>query len=388
MSFRTCKFFTAFTCFGTLLVLYYCLLVTVIEKETLQVAKAHSIGSQTSENRARARDSRHSIVIDVERQTERSSEDASIISATPANSQDVHVVSKSTEALTQQLRSRHRQKSKILLPYNQTHITRQILVQESVRRTCQGINSSALSPWQLSYLLKHLIVDDRTRLLYCYVPKVGCANWKRVFNILYGAHHSVENISTVNHSSMKLLSSYSDHEISYRLKNYFKFMFVRHPLDRLLSAFRNKFEEHFKTFEAKYGVQIVRNFRPNPPAHPKGDDVTFAEFLAYVASTSNNLLNEHWSSYIDLCQPCFVDYDYVGHFEFLEEDASFLLATLKLDKFVHYPQKQKYYNILSEEEKGTYLQSVPSEVLRDVINKFALDFQLFGYHPHFIGAPH
>ena len=379
MSFKTCKFFTAFACFGTLHVLYYCLLVTVIEKETQQVLQTRSIDSQTSKNQA---DSRRSV--DVERaaeKTERSSEDAFIIPVTSAPSQDVHAVSESI--------ARHQQESKI--QYNQTHITRQILVQESIQRTCQAMSlinsSSALSPWQLSYLLKHLIVDDRTHLLYCYVPKVGCANWKRIFNILYGDYHSVENISAVNHSSMKLLSSYSDQEIAYRLKNYFKFMFVRHPMDRLLSAFRNKFGEHFKTFEAKYGVHIVRNFRPNPPAHTKGDDVTFAEFLSYVASTNNNLLNEHWSPYIDLCQPCFVDYDYVGHFEFLEEDASFLLSTLKLDKFVHYPQKQKYYNTLSEKERGAYLESVPSKVLRDVINKFALDFQLFGYQPHFVGTP-
>ena len=274
--------------------------------------------------------------------------------------------------------------------YNQTHVVRQILVQESIQRACQAMSLNSLSPispWQLSYLLKHLVVDDRARLLYCYVPKVGCANWKRVFSILYGTYHSVEEISAVNHSSMKLLSSYSDDEVSYRLKNYFKFMFVRHPMDRLLSAYRNKFGEHFRNFELKYGVYIVQNFRPNPPVHPKGDDVSFSEFLAYVAGTENSLLNEHWSPYVDLCQPCYVNYDYVGYFESIEEDALFLLSTLKLDKLVHYPKKQRYYSILSEEERAAYFENVPPTVLQDVTNKFALDFQLFGYQPHFVGAP-
>ena len=259
-----------------------------------------------------------------------------------------------------------------------TKMAKQARLTNHIQSSCQ-VTGRTVDSWGRDYLRRHLIVDDKYRLIYCYVPKVGCANWKRVFNALYGDVASPDDVHKVNHTSMVYLSTYSETEIQYRLKHYFKFMFVRHPVDRLLSAYKNKFGEHFKEFEQKYGVKIVNKFRPNSPPNPKGDDVTFAEFLLYVASSKKNELNEHWSAYEDLCQPCLVSYDFVGFYEDFEEDVSFLLDALKLSGILHFPQKQAYYKPLSDDVKMEYIRPVPNSTMDKLVYTLSRDFDLFHY---------
>ena len=152
--------------------------------------------------------------------------------------------------------------------------------------------------------MQHLLVSEKTKLIYCYVPKVGCSNWKRLLSEYEG--HSV-----------KRLFHYSTHEQNFMLTHYHKVAFVRHPIDRLVSAYKNKFGE-IESFQKRFGIDIIEQFRPsNQPRSGKGNDVKFSEFVEYLfsrAEVKREFWNEHWSPMYNLCQPCNVHYNYIGEF--------------------------------------------------------------------------
>ncbi|XP_077136789.1 carbohydrate sulfotransferase 14-like, partial [Ranitomeya variabilis] len=93
------------------------------------------------------------------------------------------------------------------------------------------------------------------------------------------------------------------------------FLFLREPLERLLSAYRNKFGE-IKEYQQQYGLEIVRS-----TVASKGDDLTFFKFLRYLLDEDEEKMNEHWMPIYQLYQPCAVPYDFIGTYEWLREDA-------------------------------------------------------------------
>ncbi|CAK9802330.1 Carbohydrate sulfotransferase 11 [Anthophora quadrimaculata] len=207
---------------------------------------------------------------------------------------------------------------------------------------------------------RNILVDEQHELLYCYVPKVACTNWKRVLMVATGKWPE------------RMLATYD------------KLIVVRHPLERLLSAYRNKLEaKHEKSsryFQTRFGKKIIRRYRHNATEESlrKGDDVTFREFVEFVTDdSSNETRNEHWKPIYELCQPCLVNYNLVSKYESLVEDATEVLERMGVES-VSFPTKpanseptarklEKYYSTL------TYKQ------LRKLANLYKLDLRLFDY---------
>ena len=170
--------------------------------------------------------------------------------------------------------------------------------------------------------MNHLIVNDEHQVIYCYVPKVACSNWKRV---LIALSKNVDPLEVKKPHGRKVLKSLNKNsnltEVYAKLRTYLKFVFVRNPLERLLSAYRSKFEidsPWANYYRKRLGRKIIKNFRRNATKESleKGHDVKFDEFLKYISNLSSKnharAFDEHWKPISDLCFPCLIDYDVIG----------------------------------------------------------------------------
>lgn len=239
-------------------------------------------------------------------------------------------------------------------------------------------------------LMGHLIVDDRHKALYCYVPKVACTNWKRLMMILSGFTNETDPLlipadSVHRPGALTKLDEYAPEEIVHRLQTYKKFLFVRDPLERVLSAFRNKFEKNYASsayFKKRFGVRIQRFTRTGddaPNVSPTGEGTTFAEFVRYLVATGEEkpeALNEHWTPVAQLCQPCLVRYDYIGKYESLAADSAAILDAMAAPEELAIPtvKTSTTASLLPE-----YLaELIPTQKLQ-LQQVFADDIVLFGY---------
>lgn len=252
--------------------------------------------------------------------------------------------------------------------------------------------------------LNHLIVDDRHGIIYCYVPKVACSNWKRIMIVLSESllHDGVPQRDPqavpgelVHNSSMhftfnrfwKRYGKFAKHLMKVKLKKYTKFLFVRDPFVRLISAYRNKFELSNEQFYQRFGQAILRRFanQPTPPAHAdeafsQGIHPTFTQFVHYLLDPQTETempFNEHWRQVYRLCHPCQIQYDFVGHLETADEDAEHLLRLLKVDNVVEFPVTPR--NVTNSSWETDWFRTVPLETRRKLYKLYEPDFRLFGY---------
>ncbi|KAM9444631.1 carbohydrate sulfotransferase 11 isoform 2-T2 [Clarias gariepinus] len=237
--------------------------------------------------------------------------------------------------------------------------------------------------------LRHLLVDDRHSMLYCYVPKVACTNWKRTLMVLTGDGRYRDPLAIPANEAhapgrLRSLSEYSKADINRRLRTYLKFIFVRDPFERLVSAYRNKFTRSYNTaFHKRYGTKIVRRHRanPQPEALEKGSDVSFEEFVYYLVDPRTQReepFNEHWERAHTLCHPCLIHYDVVGKYESLAEDSRYVLKLAGAEREVKFPASSKSVRT-TESMAAKFFSNISPFYQKKLYNLYRMDFLLFNY---------
>ncbi|GFR11148.1 carbohydrate sulfotransferase [Trichonephila clavata] len=76
------------------------------------------------------------------------------------------------------------------------------------------------------------------------------------------------------------------------------------------------------------------------------DRISFAEFVWYLTHTTERDYDEHWAPYWSRCDPCLVDYNFIGKLETAQHDFHMLLEKLILNLVLNGGQMFIQHSIL------------------------------------------
>ncbi|XP_038055346.1 carbohydrate sulfotransferase 11-like [Patiria miniata] len=266
--------------------------------------------------------------------------------------------------------------------------------QRRVQETCADALHKRTQPVVHYYLtsqtlrtMTHLLVLDSHKLIYCYVPKVSCTNWKRIFLVAKGIFPSVQDIEQrrthlATDALMRTLSSYPLQTANRLLKEYKKFMFVRHPFERILSAYIDKFQLDYpssKHFRETSAVEIARYGDLSKTSRLKDGtlNITFQQFSRFVSDPINQNLEPHWQEMYRQCQPCMIQYDFIGNYSSLKEDADFIIKTTKLNQ--PFPESTNPTGSSKQSKIKRYFSQLTEDEIDALYQRYSTDFHLFGY---------
>ncbi|XP_068726248.1 carbohydrate sulfotransferase 11-like isoform X2 [Montipora capricornis] len=246
--------------------------------------------------------------------------------------------------------------------------------QDHVKKYCKSHNLIHFNGTIDRKKLGYLKVNEKYKVLYCHIPKVACTQWNKVFlalrerpNVDLGIH---------NRGNYKWLNKgYSDEEIKWRLQTYFKFVFVREPFERLLSAYQDKFVETPDIyFMKKYATKIIENFKHYTDRN-SDNELTFKKFIYYITSIGFNN-DRHWATYESLCLPCHIQYDFIGHFNDMQEEARYLLRRTGMDKEVTF---SPFLSHNTSSKMLANFATIPKAKILQLAKLFEKDYQMFNY---------
>ena len=177
-----------------------------------------------------------------------------------------------------------------------------------------------------------LTTEPTKQIAFCHVPKSSSTTWMNAFG-------SMNNISTDTYRKVASpnisihATTYYDMKILNELPQ-FKFIFVRHPFERLGSQFQiyyytnysnqKKWKERPLTLQkqlADYEMQHLNKLEKDTQNETLFQ--RFVDFVIHNVSTTKDtgvITKTHFWPYTDLCKVCLVSYDFIGHLETFEDD--------------------------------------------------------------------
>ncbi len=243
---------------------------------------------------------------------------------------------------------------------------------------------------------RRILADNNRKILYCVIPKNGCTSWKALMFISSGAKtleqvakntELVHNPYLLRRGGLVYLSNYSIEEIRLRLKEYYKFVIYRHPIERLASAWYNKFVQersystgYFENIYSTFGKRMVNL-----------TIVPFNGFLEALVSTNVHRWvrfsrDKHWEEQFKLCHPCHIKYDYIAKVETMDTDAKVLLTQYNVSQLPalnvadhNVKRRDEVEERISRPNISETLSQLSPDIRSRIKSKLENDMNILGY---------
>lgn len=248
----------------------------------------------------------------------------------------------------------------------------------------QAANDLGLAPDEWNFLkrvnLFYIYVAKKEAMAWCKVPKAGSSTWTFNFLKLAGIHDPKQKI----HKALR--DHYPKPANNKALQGTFRFMVVRHPFERILSAYRDKLEDLARDMEARdgfyhtrYGKAIVTEYRAKGVVG--GPEPSWKEFVTYLINTPVTKFDEHWMPIWMLCSPCIIRYDVIGKMETFSEDTQYTISQAGLGDSLSVEWKHRTGTGGSSDTIVEYFSQLTQSEVAALFTKYQLDFELYGYDP-------
>ena len=208
---------------------------------------------------------------------------------------------------------------------------------------CLNLEADAQSLGQRQKAYRHIVVDDKHKILLCVPYKSGAtthlqllalnsdaalnmSKWKfqRAIRSLY----LKGNRAAVGINDFPTYSKQRQQEM---LDEYVKVTVTRHPLVRLLSVFHNKvatFNPQTDRWDCKLQAlaskrlnKWLSNTQPNATRN-----CSFGVFVEYLSQARRNfVIDEHLTPMHEWCRPCDIKYDFMVRLESGDTDQRYLI---------------------------------------------------------------
>ena len=260
------------------------------------------------------------------------------------------------------------------------------------------------------------LYNEFYQIASCLPPKTSSTQWVEIFTTLaeFKAKFSWARTAVLEYRNLSLAYCLRNEAFIARVfQTYLKFYTVRHPFERLISAFYDKLRLNSSRYERKYGPLIIEyNYLQGYPTDEaklierlrednasqteeewilsqlkrmkrvgRSFNLTFLEFVTYITKVKyRNYLEQHWRPMVLLCNPCVLKYDVIMKFETIYRDSNYFLNFVTKEKpngpKVSFPKSKI---TITRERCNKEFSNVPLSIRNKLYNMFEEDFIFYNY---------